>query len=164
MENFLRKKAVWLALFTLGFLTPSVDAKENQEGTSKIQPIVVQKILDEAKKNTNWKIPVATGEHEQIVFMNISPLTNPDNEIGEETHSFDQAILIVEGKGELVVNGKKTLVSSGDMIFIPEGTEHNVINLDSKMPLKLMSFYSDTDMPKDAVYKKKTDQPKERED
>lgn len=123
------------------------------------EPSVVPQLVDEAKKNNHWKIAFLTGKHEQIVFMNVSPQTNPDNEIGMEEHPFDQAILIVEGRGKAVLDKQTTNVKEGDMIFIPQGTPHNVINLREKKSLKLISFYSDNDMPAGAIYKKKADAP-----
>ncbi len=123
--------------------------------------MIVQQVIEEAKKNTNWKTALVTGKHEQVVFMNISPATNPTNEIGIEVHPFDQVILIVQGEGKAILNGKATLVKEGDMIFVPEGVSHNVINSDKKKALKLISFYSDIDMPKDTTYPKKTDQPED---
>ncbi len=122
------------------------------------EPMVVQQLLEKAKKNTNWKVAVATADHEQVVFMNVSPSTNPDNEIGMEVHPFDQAILIVDGNAKAILNGEATTVKSGDMIFIPEGTKHNVINLNKNKPLKLISFYSENDIPESSKFKVKADE------
>lgn len=133
-------------------------AKEND---GEFQPMVARNFFEEARKNTNWKTAFATGKNEQVVFMNISPITNPNNEIGPEVHPFDQVILIVEGKGKAILNGETSVIKDGDMIFIPQGISHNVINSDKKKDLKLISFYSDTDIPKGAVYKRKADQPED---
>lgn len=135
----------------------------NQEkvGDVQVKPIVVEQFFEKAKKNANWKQALVTGEHEQIVFMNVSPLTNPNNEIGKETHEFDQVIVIVQGNGKSVLDGQTSLVKEGDMIFIPKGIEHNVLNTNQNKELKLISFYSATDIPKDAVYKKKADETSE---
>lgn len=160
MKKIIRKNAALIiASFVIALLpTTSISAAEMD---NEFQPMVAKQFLEQAKKNNNWKTAFATGKQEQIVFMNISPVTNPNNEIGVEVHQFDQAILIVEGKGEVVLNGKTTMISSGDMIFIPQGTSHNVINLDKKKEMKLISFYSQTDIPKGAAYKKKADQPED---
>lgn len=123
------------------------------------QPMVVQQFFEEAKSNTYWKSAFVTGKQEQIVFMNISPLTNPKNEIGIETHAFDQVIIIVDGNGKAILNGRTSLIKDGDMIFIPKGTSHNIINLDQEKDLKLISFYSQNDIPKGAKYKKISDEP-----
>lgn len=142
----MKKIALFIAL-AMG----SIEAYEN--------PSVTQNIIEEAKKNNNWKTAFATGDEAQVVFMNVSPLTNPKNEIGMEVHPFDQVILIVEGTGNAVLNGKTSAVKSGDMIFIPKGVQHNVVNGDKTKGLKLISFYSKTDIPKGSAYKKKSDQP-----
>ncbi len=123
------------------------------------QPMVVHQFFEEAKSNTYFKNAFVTGKQEQIVFMNISPLTNPKNEIGTETHAFDQVILIVDGNGKAILNRRTSLVKDGDMIFIPRGTEHNIINVDQEKDLKLISFYSQNDIPKGAKYKKISDLP-----
>lgn len=121
-------------------------------------PLISENVFEKAKLNDNWKLAFATGKHAQIVFMNVSPMTNPKNEIGMETHSFDQVIIIVDGKGKVELNGKITQVNTDDMIFIPEGTAHNLINLDPGKPLKLISFYSETDIPANSILKKKSDE------
>lgn len=151
-------KKVTLIVAALCLILP-MGALEKEIVSNKIEPIVVSQFLEKAKKNNNWKIAFVTGKHEQIVFMNISPLTNPKNEIGAEEHPFDQVILIVEGRGKAVIDDQTSSVKEGDMIFIPQGTPHNIINLDHKNSLKLISFYSDTDIPSDAVYTKKVDAP-----
>lgn len=132
---------------------------EKEIVNNKIQPMVVTQFFEKAKKNINWKTAFVTGKHEQIVFMNVSPLTNPENEIGMEEHSFDQVLLIVEGRGKAILDNQTSSVNEGDMIFIPQGTLHNIINLDREKGLKLISFYSDTDIPTGAVYGKKADAP-----
>ena len=147
-------------LFSTALLaTASLAAADQDAAGSSIQPVVIEKVVKEAQKNSNWKTAAVTGKSEQIVYMNVSPASNPNNEIGVEVPSFDQVILIVQGKGKAVLNGKETQVKEGDLIFIPEGTNHNVINLGKDKELKLISFYSSTDIPSGAAYAKKSDQP-----
>lgn len=155
----MKKIALLLICLIVGGV--SLSARERKMTNDAIEPMVVEQLAIQAKKNSNWKMAVATGKYEQIVFMNISQATNPKNEIGPEVHPFDQAILIAKGKAKAVLNGKTSVVKEGDMIFIPTGTQHNVINLDAKEDLKIISFYSATDIPKNAVYKTKTDEPKD---
>lgn len=123
--------------------------------------VVAKQVFNEVKKNNNWKRAFLTAKDAQIVFMNITPNTNPNNEIGMETHKFDQIIFVVEGNGKAILNGKITMVKSGDMIFIPQGVEHNVINMNAKKPLKILSVYSATDIPVNSTYQKKSDTPQE---
>lgn len=119
---------------------------------------VSSQIFEKAKKNEDWKNAYLTGKDAQIVFMNIAPTTNPNNEVGMETHKFDQVIFVAEGSAKAILNGKTFAVESGDMIFIPQGTEHNVINLNAKKPLKIFSVYSAMDIPAKAIYKTKSDE------
>lgn len=121
------------------------------------QAEVTNQIFEKVKHNNNWKHAFLTANDAQIVFMNISPTTNPKNEIGMETHKFDQIIFVVEGNGKAILDGKQTIVKSGDMIFIPQGVEHNVINLNAKKSLKILSVYTSMDIPANASYPKKSD-------
>ena len=122
---------------------------------------VSSQVFDKVKQNDNWKLAFLTAKDAQVVFMNISPSTNPNNEIGMETHKFDQIIFIVEGNGKAILDGKTTLVKSGDMIFIPQGVKHNVINSNAKKPLKILSVYTATDIPANSAFKKQSDTPQD---
>ena len=156
MKGFsIRNLSILLTVSSLSCLPISSYATDSKNLSA---PMVSPKVFDAAKKNTNWKFAYATGEHAQVVFMSVSPQTNPKNEIGMETHSFDQIIFIVSGKGQAVLKGKPEVVNIGDMIFIPKGTPHNVINMNPAEPLKILSVYSDTDIPANAVYKTVADQ------
>lgn len=122
-----------------------------------IEPSVVHHIFEKIRFNENWKVPVATGEEAQVVMMSISPKTNPNNEVGMETHAFDQVIFIISGHAKAILNQKEYDLHTGDMIFVPLGTAHNVINLNTDKPLKLMSVYSQKDMP-DLILKTKEEE------
>lgn len=159
MEKILRKKRSFAVVsLIIAILSPLFISAQNTENEN-VQGVVVQNLFEKARKNDNWKTAYITGEQEQIVFMNISSRTNPNNEIGSETHTFDQAILIVEGTGQSILNGKTSRVKSGDLIFIPNGMMHNVVNQEKNKSLKIISFYSATDIPEGTTYKTKADQP-----
>lgn len=144
-----------------GLISPSLFAGSKDAANNKINAVISSKIFEMAKKNENWKLALVTGKDAQVVFMNITPKTNPNNEIGLETHQFDQVIFVVEGQAKSVLNGKKSTVTAGDMIFIPQGIPHNFINLNVKKPFKIISVYSATDIPENAAYKQKSDTPQE---
>lgn len=156
------KLAVMLSCAT-GFLSSPLLQAEQNDLIANGKPMVIPRFIDKAKKNKNWKVAFATAEQGQIVFMNISPMTNPANEIGEEVHPFDQFILVIEGRAKAILDGKPSYINADDLIFVPSGTVHNVINLNRNEPLKIISFYSENDMPKGDIYKKKSDQPEEDE-
>lgn len=86
---------------------------------NNLNAVVTSQILEKTRKYNNWKFALVIGKDAQVVFMNITPSTNPNNEIGMETHKVDQVIFIAEGNGKAVLNGKESQVKSGDMIFIP---------------------------------------------
>lgn len=125
------------------------------------QAEISTQIFQKVKQNDKWKLAFLTAKDAQIVFMNITPKTNPKNEIGMETHKFDQIIFVVEGKGKAILDGKISFVKPGDLIFIPKGVQHNVINMSSKKPLKILSVYSSTDIPAQSAYQKKSDEPQD---
>jgi len=156
-------KASFFITLCLFSFTPTLSFAETQANpaNSQISPVITNQIFQAAKKNDNWKFAAVTGKNAQVVFMSVSPQTNPKNEIGMETHKFDQVIFIAEGNAKAVLNDKTSIVKSGDMIFIPQGTPHNVINLNSNKPLKIISVYSETDIPANSVYKTMSDTPPE---
>ncbi len=149
-----------LLLSTL-ITTSSFASSEENAVDNKINTVITPQIFEMAKRNENWKLALVTGKDAQVVFMNITPKTNPNNEIGMETHKFDQVIFVVEGQAKSILNGKNSTVTAGDMIFIPQGIPHNFINLNAKKPFKIISVYSATDIPESAVYKYKSDMPQE---
>ncbi len=95
----------------------------------------IKKITEE---NTNFRNVLHTGEHSQIVVMSI-PV---NGDIGEEVHqTTDQIIVVVEGEGELFINGEVTPFEEDAIIFIPAGTSHNIINTGDE-DLKIFTIYS----------------------
>lgn len=155
MKNNFTQKIVANLIFLTTLIIPILSYANKD-----IHPSVTPQILEKARANDYWKKAFITGKHAQIVFMNVSPMTNSNNEIGMETHPFDQVIMIAQGNGKSILNGKKTIVETGDLIFIPKGTKHNVVNLNQNEGLKIISIYSATDIPAGSAYKKKVDETK----
>lgn len=160
MDKFIFKTIIVFFIYCSSFLFCSESLAEDNQVNEK-NGIVIEQVFNKVRANNNWKSALLTGKHAQIVFMTISPITNPKNEIGMEVHPFDQVILVVEGTGKAVLSGKTWSVNTGDIIFIPQGVAHNVINLSpNNAPMKIMSFYSSQDIPVKAEYAKKTDEKK----
>ena len=156
------KIAFVATLLVSGFISSSLFADSQEIPiNNKINAVISPKVFEMAKNNENWKLALVTGKDAQVVFMNITPKTNPNNEIGIETHPFDQVIFVVEGQAKSILSGKTSTVTAGDMIFIPQGIPHNFINLNEKTPFKIISVYSATDIPDNARYQQKSDAPKE---
>lgn len=90
-----------------------------------------------AIENTDFRREVLTNEHSQLVLMSIEP----GDEIGEEAHDVDQALVFVAGEGEAVLDGKRSRIAEGSLVAVPAGTRHNFVNTGGE-PLKLYTIYS----------------------
>ena len=67
----------------------------------------------------------------------------PKEEIGEETHpDNDQFFRFESGHGKCVIDGNEYEVKEGDVVVIPAGAKHNVINTHDTTGLKAYTIYS----------------------
>lgn len=90
-------------------------------------------------ENKNFRKVLYTGKHLQLVLMSL----NPGEEIGAETHkTVDQFFRFESGTGKCIINKKEYNVSNGDVIIIPAGALHNIINTDDKRELKMYTIYA----------------------
>ncbi len=92
-----------------------------------------------ACENGDFRRVLYTGPNSQLVLMNLARR----EEIGEEVHEeVDQIFLVAAGHGAATIDGTVVKVTSDDIVFVPRGARHNVINGDSTEPLKLVTIYS----------------------
>lgn len=106
------------------------------------------------EKNENFRQVLFTGSHAQLVVMSLLP----GEEIGMEVHAqVDQFFRIEEGEAKFVINGEEHLVKDGDVIIVPAGAEHNVINLSGSEKLKLYTLYSPPNHPDGTIHKDKAE-------
>jgi mannose-6-phosphate isomerase-like protein (cupin superfamily) len=97
----------------------------------------VRDIEELTEANKDFRRVLYTGEHLQLVLMALKP----GEEIGEEVHAdTDQFFRVEKGKGEIVIDGKRTPIKSDDAMLVPAGARHNVINTGEK-PLLLYTLY-----------------------
>ena len=90
-------------------------------------------------ENKNFRKVLYTGKHLQLVLMSLKT----GEEIGEETHQdTDQFFRIEKGTGKCLVDGHEYRVKDGDVLVVPAGAKHNVINTDAKEDLKLYTLYA----------------------
>ena len=54
----------------------------------------------------------------------------------------DQFFRFESGSGKCIIDGNVYLVKDGDVVVIPAGAKHNIINIDNKKELKLYTIYS----------------------
>ena len=65
----------------------------------------------------------------------------PNSFAGRHTHPGEEISYILEGQGEILIEGKPPLpVKSGDSFIIPAGAKHDAHNTGSQ-PLKLVGVY-----------------------
>jgi mannose-6-phosphate isomerase-like protein (cupin superfamily) len=88
---------------------------------------------------------------------------NVGEDIGAEVHpNTDQFLRIEQGKGLTKMGNSRdnmnlqAEVSDDDVILIPAGTWHNLINTGNK-PLKLYSIYAPPEHPRGTVHRTKAD-------
>ena len=88
-------------------------------------------------ENTNFRKVLYTGLHSQLVLMSLPP----SGEIGMEIHpDNDQFFRFEEGEGKVLIDGTEYIVADGDVVIVPAGAEHNVINTSEKNSLKLYCY------------------------
>ena len=109
--------------------------------------------------NPYYRQEIWTGDYMQLTVMTIPA----GGEIGLELHeAFDQLLRVERGCGAVYMGNTKQSVkyvghaNSDDLIVIPAGTWHNVIN-DQNRPLQLYSVYAPPHHPVGTVHKTKFD-------
>ena len=89
--------------------------------------------------NSDFRKVLYTGKHLQLVLMSLKG----GEEIGEETHrDNDQFFRFESGTGKCIIDGNEYNVKDGDVIIVPAGAKHNIINVDSKAELKMYTIYA----------------------
>jgi mannose-6-phosphate isomerase-like protein (cupin superfamily) len=97
----------------------------------------IEDIEELTEENDDFRRVLYTGKHLQLVLMTLAP----GEEIGEEVHkNGDQFFRVEKGKGEVLIDGKRTKIKGDDAFIVPAGASHNVINTHNK-PLKLYTLY-----------------------
>lgn len=90
-------------------------------------------------ENTNFRKVLYTAGQQQLVVMSI-PV---GGEIGQEVHDKeDQFIRVESGEAEALIDGRTIKLGDDDVIIIPRGAEHNVVNTSKDADLKLYTIYS----------------------
>ncbi|OGM11157.1 cupin [Candidatus Woesebacteria bacterium RBG_16_34_12] len=109
-------------------------------------------IEKETLKNKYFRKVLFTGKYCQLVVMNLKP----GEEIGLEVHdTVDQFFRFEEGNAEVKIGGTTFKVKSDDVVIVPAGSKHNIINSSKSKNLKLYTIYSPPNHPKATVHKNK---------
>jgi mannose-6-phosphate isomerase-like protein (cupin superfamily) len=108
----------------------------------------------ETLSNSNFRKVLFTGAHSQLVVMSLLP----SEEIGMETHAnVDQFFRFEEGEGKAILNGEEIMFKANDVVIVPAGTNHNIINTSDVNPLKLYTIYSPANHPDGTVHATKAE-------
>ncbi|HSX01453.1 MAG TPA: cupin domain-containing protein [Candidatus Saccharimonas sp.] len=109
--------------------------------------------IQQAKTNDYFRRVLATSRHIQIVIMSIPS----GGEIGEEVHpDNDQTLLLVEGAGEVVLDGVSADFNTGDIVVVPAGTRHNFVTK-GESAMKIITAYAPPHHPEGTIHKTKAE-------
>ena len=99
--------------------------------------------------NTNFRKVLFTAAHMQLVLMCLKP----NEEIGSEVHEEnDQFFRFEKGTGKVVIGKESYDVKDGDVVIVPAGTQHNVINTSATDELKLYTIYAPSHHPDGTIH------------
>lgn len=95
-------------------------------------------IEQDTLSNNNFRKVLYTAKNMQLVLMTLQP----GEDIGEEVHpDNDQFFRIEEGNGLCIINDNDYEISDDDVVIIPQGSNHNIINT-GKKPLRMYTIYA----------------------
>jgi mannose-6-phosphate isomerase-like protein (cupin superfamily) len=110
-------------------------------------------IEDQAEDNSDFRRVIYTSKNLQLVLMSLKP----GEDIGEEVHKDgDQFFRIEKGKGEVLIDGKRSKIKGDDAVLVPAGARHNIINTGEK-PLRLYTLYGPPEHRDGTVHATKAD-------
>ena len=117
-------------------------------------------IINETHENENFRKVLFTGARSQLVVMHIPA----GGEIGMETHEHvEQTLFFLSGSGKAILNGAESAIGAGDVVVVPPGTRHNILN-DSSEPLKVYTVYAPANHIDGRVHGTKADADADKED
>lgn len=109
-------------------------------------------IEEDTLANSFFRKVLFTAPHSQLVLMSLKP----SEEIGMEVHSEnDQFFRFEKGEGKVIISGQEYAVKDGDVIIVPAGNMHNVINASTTEELKLYTIYSPAHHPDGTIHQTK---------
>jgi len=111
--------------------------------------------------NSFFRHVLYTGKYTQLVLMSLKP----KEEIGAEVHeTVDQFFRFERGEGKVIIGEEEYHVKDGDVIIVPAGSLHNIVNLSENEDLKLYTLYSPPNHPNGTIHKTKEEADKAERD
>ena len=115
------------------------NTKDNVKHESIVMKGYKSNIVNSTLENNNFRKVLYTAKHLQLVLMSLKP----GEEIGAEIHkNSDQFFRFESGSGKCIIDGNEYQVKDGDVIIVPAGAKHNVINTGSTKELKMYTIYA----------------------
>ena len=104
-------------------------------------------IEEDTIENTDFRRVLYSGKL-QLVLMSLKP----KEDIGQEVHDHvDQFFRFEAGEGKVVTKDDEMTVKDGDVVVIPAGTVHNIINTSATERLSMYTIYSPANHPDGTV-------------
>jgi mannose-6-phosphate isomerase-like protein (cupin superfamily) len=129
-----------------GDVAAKLPGHTEQAGTPP-SPVHLQNLTQQAKDSGDFRHVLATGGHTQVVIMSIPP----GGEIGEEVHAdTDQILYLVEGSGQVILDGETADFRVGDLVLVTAGTRHN-FKTTGDAAMKIITAYSPAHHPEGTV-------------
>lgn len=160
MKQFLYPLTLTMVSGALAFMaTLGADGHETLAGKGNAMQGFVGNIEKLSETNSNFRRVLYTAKNLQLVVMTLGP----GEEIGEEIHDEgDQFFRVEEGEGEVLINGKRSPIKSGDAVLIPAGARHNIVNT-GKKSLHVYTLYAPPEHRDRIVHATKADAEKSSE-
>lgn len=101
-------------------------------------------------ENKNFRKVLFTGKHTQLVLMSLLP----GEEIGMEVHeTVDQFFRFEKGSVKVIIDSEEFTASADDVVIVPAGSMHNIINESKTEVVKLYTLYSPPNHPEGTIHK-----------
>ncbi|HXX15639.1 MAG TPA: cupin domain-containing protein [Candidatus Eremiobacteraceae bacterium] len=108
--------------------------------------------------NGLYRKVVFTGPNSQLVVMNISK----GEETEKERKDADAMVFIIKGKGKSVLGGRSHDVAKHDLVFVPAGRTHSLVNSGHRA-LKVIVVYSPPAFAEGEIQKTRNELSREKE-
>ncbi len=117
----------YLTIAAIGSALAAILASDGSAAPTKLASsgVYVTNIEASVVRSGAFRRVLHTGTRSQLVAMQI-PV---NSDIGEEKHdNVEQTFVVIGGAGKLVIEGKAQPIVAGDLVVVPKGTKHNVVN------------------------------------
>jgi mannose-6-phosphate isomerase-like protein (cupin superfamily) len=96
-------------------------------------------------RTNKWFKVLQTSKRSQTAVMTLGP-GQPSGEDAESHKSSEQIVLLVSGELNASIGGRRSRMTSGDVVIIPPGTRHKFVNNGSE-PAVTFSVYCPPEYP-----------------